>query len=62
VDWQRWYDFYQSVIEPLIEAGAEVAVELHLEATGELDADMIDLSVKESVTQLDPQGKVETEE
>jgi hypothetical protein len=62
VNWQQWYDFYQAVIEPLIEAGAEVYVDLHVEATGELDADLIDLSVKESVTQLNPQGEVVTEE
>jgi hypothetical protein len=37
-------------------------VQLHLEASGELDADLIDLSVKESVTQLDPRGEVEVEE
>ena len=62
VDWQQWYDFYQAVVEPLIEAGAELHVGVHLEATGELDADLIDLSVRESVTQLNPKGKVEAEE
>jgi hypothetical protein len=61
VDWQQWYDFYQAVVEPLIEAGAELRVGVHLEATGELDADLIDLSVKESVTQLNPKGRVEAE-
>jgi hypothetical protein len=35
---------------------------LHLEAQGELDANLIDLSVRESVTQFNPQGKVKTEE
>jgi hypothetical protein len=62
VDWQQWYDFYQAVIEPLIEAGAEVDVQVRLVAQGALDADLIDLSVKESVMQLDPRGKVEMEE
>ena len=61
VDWQQWYDFYQAVIEPLIETGAELRVQLHLEATGDLDADLIDLSVKESVTQLNPRGRVEVD-
>jgi hypothetical protein len=62
VDWQQWYEFYQAVIEPLIEGGAEVAMRLHLEAQGELDANLIDLSVRESVTQFNLQGKVKTEE
>jgi hypothetical protein len=62
LDWQRWYEFHQAVIEPLIQAGAEVEIQLHLEAGGELDADLIDLSVRESVVQLDSQGEVETEE
>ena len=62
VDWQQWYDFYQAVIEPLIEAGAEVQAQLHLEASGELEADLIGLSVKESVTQFNPRGEVEVEE
>jgi hypothetical protein len=46
----------------LIEAGAEVKVQLHLEAWGELEADLIDLSVKENVTQFDPRGEVEVKE
>jgi hypothetical protein len=37
-------------------------VRLHLEARGELDANLIDLSVRESVTQFNPKGRVETEE
>jgi hypothetical protein len=61
VDWRQWYDFYQAVIKPLVEAGAEVNLELTIHAGGDLDANLIDLSVKESVTQLNPKGRVETE-
>jgi hypothetical protein len=61
VDWQQWYEFYQAVVQPLIEAGAEVSLHLRLEASGEIDANLVDLSVKESVLQLNPQGKVDVE-
>jgi len=61
VDWQHWYDFYHAVIQPLVEAGAKVGLHLRLEASGEIDADLVDLSVKESVLQLDPQGNVDVE-
>jgi hypothetical protein len=33
-------------------------VHLHLEASGEVDANLVDLSVKESVLQFDPRGEV----
>ena len=58
VDWRQWYDFYQAVVKPLVEAGAKVRLQLRLEANGEIDANLVDLSVKESVLQLDPQGRV----
>jgi len=61
VNWQQWYDFYQAVIKPLVEAGSEVRVHLHLEASGEVDANLVDLSVKESVLQFDPRGHIEAE-
>ncbi len=62
VDWRQWYDFYQAVVKPLVEAGVEVRLQVRLEASGEVDANLVDLSVKESVLQLDPGGKVEVEE
>jgi hypothetical protein len=62
VDWRQWYDFYQAVIKPLVEAGVEVRLHLRLEASGEIDANLVDLSVKESVLQFNPQGSVRVEE
>jgi hypothetical protein len=61
VDWRQWYDFYQAVIKPLAEAGANIELDLTVQASGDLDANLVDLSVKESVVQFNPQGKVETE-
>jgi hypothetical protein len=60
VDWRQWYDFYQTVIQPLVESGAEVKVEVSMTATGEIDANLVDLSVKESVVQMDRRGRVQT--
>ena len=62
VDWRQWYDFYQAVVKPLVESGVEVQLHLKLEASGEIDANLVDLSFKESVLQLNPQGKVDVEE
>lgn len=59
VDWRQWYDFYQSVVRPLVEAGAEIRLQLRLEATGEIDANLVDLSVRESVIQLNRRGTVD---
>ena len=61
VDWQQLYDFYQAVIQPLGETGASILLHLRLEASGEIDANLVDLSVKESVLQFDPRGKVDVE-
>jgi hypothetical protein len=61
VDWRQWYDFYQAVVKPLVEPGVEVQLYLKLEASGDIDANLVDLSVKESVLQFNPQGKVDVE-
>jgi hypothetical protein len=61
VDWRQWYDFYQSVVRPLVESGAEVTLQLRLEATGEMEVNLVDLSVRESVVQLNTRGRVTTE-
>jgi hypothetical protein len=61
VDWRQWYDFYQSVVRPLVESGADVTLQLRLEATDELDVNLVDLSVRESVMQLNARGRVTTE-
>ena len=58
MDWRQWYDFYQAVITPLIETGAEVHLHLRLDASGEVDANSVELSVKESRLQFNPQGRV----
>ena len=62
LNWQQWYDFYQSVVKPLGESNAQIQVQVTIEAEGELDANLVDLSIKESVVQLNPQGRVSVED
>ncbi len=62
LDWQQWLDFYQAVIKPLVESGAQLQVRLTVEASGDMDANMVDLSVKESVMQFNSQASVQVEE
>jgi hypothetical protein len=61
VNWRQWYDFYLAVIQPLVEAGLDLRIDLRLEASGEVDANLIDLSVKESVLQFDAAGRTQVE-
>ncbi len=61
VDWRQCYDFCQALVKPLVEAGAEVEIQVRLEASGEIDANLVDLSVKEGVFQLDARGNVKVE-
>lgn len=57
----NWRQFYNSVIQPLVEAGAKLELQLMLEAVDEdgLDPDLIDLRVRESVVQLDRNASVQ---
>ena len=59
VDWQPWYDFYQAVIVPRVEAGANLDIQLNLTAGGEIGANLVDLSVWESVLQLSSRAGVD---
>jgi hypothetical protein len=50
------------VIRPLVESGAEVRVQLRLEPSGEIDANLVELRVRDSLMQFNPEGKVEVQE
>ena len=56
----RWREFFRSVIQPLVQAGAQVNLTLHLTARHEegFDPDLIELRVRESITQLDRDAQV----
>jgi hypothetical protein len=56
--------FYRSVIQPLVEAGADVDIQLVIRATKRdgLDANFIDLRIKESALQIGRNAHVDTED
>jgi hypothetical protein len=56
----EWRQFYNSVIQPLVAKGANVSIHLSLNAThGEgMDLDFIELSIKESVVQINRSARV----
>jgi hypothetical protein len=59
----KWRDFYNSVIQPLINKGARINIDLVLTADRDegFDQDFVELTIKESVSQLDREARVETE-
>jgi hypothetical protein len=63
LDDMQWLAFYRSVIQPLVEAGAEVSIELLVRATKRdgLDANFVDLRIKESALQIGRNTHVDTE-
>jgi hypothetical protein len=56
----NWRQFYNSVIQPLVERGANVNIHVSLNATHEdgMDLDFIELSIKESVVQISRTARV----
>jgi len=62
LDDMEWLSFYRSVIQPLAEAGADIDIHLSIQASKQdgLDANFIDLRVKESALQIGKNTKVDT--
>jgi len=60
VDPLRWREFFNAVIQPLVQAGARLEITLNLTANHDegFDPDLIDLRVRESITQLDRGAKI----
>lgn len=61
LDALNWRQFYNSVIQPLVARGANVNITVNLNATHDegFDLDFIELSIKESVVQINRTAKVE---
>lgn len=61
LDTQDWRQFFNSVIQPLVARGAKVNITVNLNATHDegFDLDFIELSIKESVVQINRTAKVE---
>lgn len=63
IPWENWYDLYNEVIDPLINEGADVHIQVSIEAQSDegIDADTIELRIKESLMQrgLDAEIRVD---
>jgi len=62
VRWENWQDFYNEVIDPLIQEGAEVTVRVEVAAESEsgIRENLIELTIKESLYQRGATPEVET--
>lgn len=61
IDPLRWREFFNAVIQPLVQAGARLEISLNLSAEHDegFDPDLIDLRVRESITQLDRRARIQ---
>lgn len=59
-----WRQFYNSVIEPLIKKGAHVRIRINLSASHEngFDVDFVELSIRESIVQINRNAQIDIEE
>jgi hypothetical protein len=60
VPWERWYEFYNDVLDPLMSVGAEITVYVRLtaEAARALDQALLE-RLRDGVQQYDEDGEVE---
>lgn len=61
IDWQNWDNFFREVIDPLINEGANVKIELTLSAHSDegIKQDTIELKIKESLEQRNIEYKID---
>lgn len=53
VDWQRWPDFYDAIIKPLMQAGAQIEIKVDTIAKSDrgLPANTVDITLPENISQ-----------
>lgn len=58
----KWRDFYGGVINPLVQEGADVKIQIELKAKSDagISENTLELKVKESLAQLDPKHEIIT--
>jgi hypothetical protein len=63
LDWKKWSEFYDSVIKPLIQAGAEVRIQIQVsgESGQGIPSRTVELIIKESLSQNGIDANVDTE-
>lgn len=62
LDWKKWMEFYDAVIQPLINAGATPKIQVEVIGTSEdgISPNTIDLAIKESLIQYGIAANIET--
>lgn len=61
LDWKKWSEFHEAVIQPLVNAGASLKVKVEVEGSSEdgISPNTVDLAIKEGLTQYGIPAKVE---
>jgi len=61
LDWKKWSEFHDAVIQPLVNAGANLKVKVEVVGSSEegISPNTVDLSIKEGLTQYGIPAKVE---
>jgi hypothetical protein len=62
VPWEKWPDIYNEVIEPLAKEGADILVDVNIvaQSEGAIRENLVELGIKESLSQHGINAKVET--
>ena len=62
LDWKKWAEFHDAVIQPLVNSGAELKVRVSVEGSSSsgISANTVDLAVKEGLVQYGINAHVET--
>jgi hypothetical protein len=60
--WENWHDFYNEVIQPLANEGAEVSCQVVILARGDaaIRENTVELGIKESLSQRDIEADIQT--
>lgn len=64
IRWEHWHELYNEIIDPLVREGATLDIRLHIDARSEagIDANTIELRIKESLAQRGLAATVEVGE
>lgn len=61
LDWKKWSEFHEAVIQPLVNAGADLKVKVEVTGSSEegISPNTVDFAIKEGLTQYGIPAKVE---
>jgi len=61
LDWKKWSEFYDAVIQPLMTAGAKIIVRVEVQGKPDdgIPTNTVELGIKEALTQYGIPAKVE---